>query len=88
MLLISGHSDRETPGPIPNPEVKTVSALVGTEFLLGASWTLLIILSLTFSRNFFWMILTDILTRITLILGSEKSGILFRVFEYTFLKES
>jgi len=40
--LISGHSGRETPGLIPNPEVKTASDFARTVLLNGAALTLLI----------------------------------------------
>lgn len=41
--MISGHSEGETPGLIPNPEVKPFSDWFGSEFSLAAYQTLLII---------------------------------------------
>ncbi len=51
LFLISGHSGRETPGLIPNPEVKTASDFVCTVLLNGAALTLLIAFLILLKQN-------------------------------------
>jgi len=35
--VVSDHRGGETPGPFSNPEVKSISVVVGTKVFLGAS---------------------------------------------------